>query len=291
MIESALDDAIARRLQRLLARATDVYRPLRIDDDVAGWITPARCRRLAALADVFVVDDEAVTFVPALATSAARTDVLDRVARQLASEAALSAWRDERYAVGPSLAHEPWFLLERAAARYFGVHAWAVHGNGLVDDASAMHMWLARRSHTKAIDPGMLDNLVGGGVAAGTEPRAAFLKEAWEEAGLPASIAAAAVAAATLHIHRDTADGLQWETIFVSDIVLPEAWVPANQDGEAIAHRRVSLVEAARLIALDTGPDQVTPDASLVILDALVRLGTIDTQGAAAAALHQLAAP
>ena len=290
MIERSTDRAIALRLRRLLARATAAYRPLHVDGQAAGWITAARCHRLADFADVFVVRDEAVTFSPALATTPARTNALDRVTRELARDGALSAWRDERYAVGPRLTAAPWFLLERAAARYFGVHAWAVHGNGLVRNADSVHMWLARRSPTKAIDPGMLDNLVGGGVAAGMVPRTAFIKEAWEEAGLPASIAATALPAGTLHIRRDTADGLQWETIVVSDIVVAADYVPANQDGEAVEHRRVALADAARLIALDAGPDQVTPDASLVILDALVRLGAIDAQGEAAAALTRLAA-
>jgi 8-oxo-dGTP pyrophosphatase MutT (NUDIX family) len=290
MIGPSVDSAIAQRLQRRLARATDRYLPLRVDGGVAGWITAARCRRLAAFADVFVVRDETIGFAPGMSTPETRTVALDRVTRELAREGALSAWRDERYAVGPGLKAAPWFLLERAAARYFGVHAWAVHGNGLVHEAGAVHMWLARRSHAKAIDPGMLDNLVGGGVAAGMDPLAAFMKEAWEEAGLPASIAAAATAAGALHIRRDTPDGLQWETIFVRDITLPAGCTPANQDGEAIEHRLVSLEEAARLIARDTGPDQVTPDASLVILDALARLRVLDAQGEAAAALKLLAA-
>jgi 8-oxo-dGTP pyrophosphatase MutT (NUDIX family) len=290
MIEPPIDRAIALRLRRLLARATDRYRPLQVDGQAAGWITPARCRRLADFVDVFEVRDDAIAFIADVTTPAMRTAALERVTRVLAREGALSAWRDERYAVGPTLAGAPWFLLERAAARYFGVHSWAVHGNGLVRDGDSVRMWLARRSLTKAIDPGMLDNLVGGGVPAGMDPQAAFIKEAWEEAGLPPPIAAAAVAAGALHIRRDTAGGLQWETIFVSDVTLPADRMPANQDGEAIEHRCVSLAEAARLIALDAGPDQVTPDASLVILDALVRLGAMDAHGDAAATLTALAA-
>jgi len=290
MIEPSTDRAIAQRLLRLLAPATATYVPLHVDGAVAGWITAARCRRLAAFVDVFVVRAETVGFASALTTSAARTAALDRVTRELAREGALSAWRDERYAVVPGHAAAPWFLLERAAARYFGVHTWAVHGNGLVHDVGMLRMWLARRSHTKAIDPGMLDNLVGGGIAAGMAPRAALVKEAWEEAGLPAAVAAPAVATGALHIHRDTSDGLQWETILTFDLTVPAGFTPANQDGEAIEHRLVSLPEAARLITLDTGPDQVTPDASLVILAALARLGALDAHGAATAALQLSAA-
>jgi len=39
------------------------------------------------------------------------------VARTLAAEGALSAWRNERYAVAAAPGAPPWFLLERAAAR------------------------------------------------------------------------------------------------------------------------------------------------------------------------------
>ena len=48
----------------------------------------------------------------------------------------------------------PVFELERAAARYFGVHTYAAHVNGLVRGERRRRMWLARRSATKAIDPG-----------------------------------------------------------------------------------------------------------------------------------------
>ena len=47
-------------------------------------------------------------------------------------------------------------------------------------------MWIARRSPTKAIDPDLLDNLVGGGIAAGQSVPTTVVKEAWEEAGIPA---------------------------------------------------------------------------------------------------------
>ena len=36
-------------------------------------------------------------------------------------------------------------------------------------------------------------------------------------------------------------DGLQRETVFVHDLVLPPDFVPANQDGEAVEHRLVDL--------------------------------------------------
>lgn len=230
----------------------------------------------------------AVAFAPELDTTAARSDALAVVAQTLAMEGALSPWRDERYAVGPTIDAEPWFLLERAAARYFGVHSWAVHGNGLVADGRELRMWFARRSPSKAIDPGMLDNLVGGGVPAGMGLRDAFVKEAWEEAGLRDAVARAAMQVNTLPVVRDTDGGLFRESIVVYDMAMRSCDVPANQDGEAVEHRCVSLEEAARLISLTAGPDQVTPEASLVVLDALLRHGALDSSGAASGVLRRL---
>ena len=54
-----------------------------------------------------------------------------------------------------------------------------------------------------------------------------------------------------------------------------EDFVPACQDGEVVEHRLVPLDDAGALIANDAGPDVVTADASLVILDCLLRHGAI----------------
>ena len=68
-----------------------------------------------------------------------------------------------------------------------------MHLNGIAGE----RMWLARRSPTKQIDPGMLDNLVAGGISVGFSARDPLVKEAWEEAGIPAELARKAVASGT----------------------------------------------------------------------------------------------
>src|SRR5262249_25066366 len=147
----------------------------------------------------------------------------------LAAEGALTAWRDERYEVRADERSPCVFLLERAAARYFGIRTFAAHVNGLVRRESSIAMWIARRSPGKSIDPGMLDNLVGGGVAAGSDVRTTMIKEAWEEAGIAAILAATATHQATVEIVRAQPDGLQRETIHTHDVWLPPDFVPANQ--------------------------------------------------------------
>ena len=275
MNDDATASTILARLESALAAPARDYVPLRVGSATVGWLDADRAARVGQFAGVFTADGEGVAFVPALRDSASRSAALADVTATLAAEGALTPWRNELYAVAPTFGGAPWFLVERAAARYFGVHTWAAHINGVVRGASATTMWLARRSADKAINPGKLDNLVGGGVAAGASIRETLIKEAWEEAGIPARVATRAVPADTVHIWREQPDGLQSETIYVHDLWLASDFVPANQDGEASDHRLVSLPEVARLIGLAGGPDEVTADASLVVLDFLLRHGAI----------------
>ena len=98
-----------------------------------------------------------------------------------------------------------------------------------------------------------------------------MIKEAWEEAGIAEALARTARPAGVVHVRRPLFDGLQRETVFVHDLRLTADFVPENQDGEAVEHRLVSLAEASRMIARNCGPDEVTVDASLVVLDYLTR--------------------
>jgi 8-oxo-dGTP pyrophosphatase MutT (NUDIX family) len=262
---------IAARLERALAPPTETYLPWTVKGRAVGWITRQRALRLEAWRDVFVRGVDGIALARSLASAEARTRALDRVARTLAAEGALTAWRNERYAVTAADGDPPLLELERAAARFFGIHTYAAHANGLVRQGGGWRMWLARRSPMKAIDPGLLDNLVGGGIAAGSDAPATLVREAFEEAGIPAGLARRARSLGSVEIRRDRPDGLQRETIHVYDLWLPQDFVPRNQDGEAVEH---SLCAPDALLSiLET--DDITADASLVIVDFLLRHGAI----------------
>ncbi len=281
--------AIDTRLRAALASAPLTGHVLRVDGVPVGILDAARARRLAGFPEVFVVGDDSVEFAPRLHDPRSRSAAIAEVARELAREGRISAWRDELFAASEDFDAPPAFVIERAAARYFGIRTWAAHVNGVVRDAGTASMWFARRSEHKAIDPGMLDNLVGGGIAVGHGVRETVAKEAWEEAGIPAALASRASAVRSLNVCRVNTDGIQRETIFVHDLWLPADFAPVNQDGEAVEHRRVTWPEAARLIALASGPDQVTVDASLVVLDFLIRHEALPGDPAPLAALRALA--
>lgn len=278
---------IRERFAHALARPHEPLVPLWIEGRIAGRLTAARAGRLEAFDATFRRERGGpLRFAPGIDTPQARTAALAEVARTLADEGALSAWRDELYAVAPAFGAPAWLHLERAAARYFGVRTYAAHINGLVRDGAGVSMWVARRSRAKAIDPDMLDNLVGGGIAAGASVTRTVLEEAWEEAGIPASLASRAQPTGILHVERLLADGLQDEFLFAHDLWLPIAFAPAGQDGEAVEQHKLPLDGIARLLDQDDGRDAMTVDASLVALTALVRAGTFD--GAKAAALAAL---
>jgi len=278
---------VANRLARVLAAPAATYEPFRVGERVVGWVTPARARRLARWPSRFEHSEHGVVLGPQLSTLETRTRALGEVARALEAEGALTAWRDERYAVAGDPGTPILFELERAAARYFGIHTFAAHANGLVGSDRDWRMWLARRSATKAIDPGLLDNLVGGGIAAGTTPGQTIIREAYEEAGIGEDIARHAPCAGSVHICRDQPDGLQRETIYVHDLWLHPDFAPANQDGEVVEHRLCAPDEIMALLATDV----LTADASLVIVDFLLRHGHIATDDPTLAALRALCHP
>ena len=278
---------VAARLARVLAPPARAYEPWIVAGHTVGWIIPERAERLAAWREVFRRTARGVELAGTLDTASARTSALHDVARTLSSEGALSAWRNELYPVAPHEGCAPLCVLERAAARYFGIHTFAAHANGVVSGDGGWRIWLARRSPSKPIDPGLLDNLVGGGIAANSDPRATLIKESFEEAGIPAEMARDAQSAGTVDLCRDQPDGLQRETIHVYDLWVPHGFAPLNQDGEAVEHRLCPPDEVLSILE----KEDITADASLVIVDFLFRHGHIASTDPACASLEAMRHP
>lgn len=255
------------------ARRFDASRflPFEVNGHCVGQVRRDLAEQLRDFPDVFELGQR-VRLHARLDNAEQRSRAMAQVAWALSERGALTRWRDETYEVGSEVAGRSLFVLERAAVRFFGCMARAVHVNGIVRDAGGESMWIARRSIDKPIDPGMLDNLIGGGLAAGSSVYATLLKEAWEEAGLEARIAAAARPAGIVRITREVPEGLHAETIFAHDLVLPPDLEPRNQDGEVAQFRCMPL--AALIDELETDAPY-TVDAAMVILHYLVRVGHI----------------
>ena len=189
--------------------------PLLLAGRQIGWLAPALAARLAGWPEVFRIDRETVSLL--------RHDAIQAVVEQLGQEGLIPGWRNERYSI------EDLFEVERAAARPFGFTTQAVHVNGIVPGSG---MWLARRSLSKPTDPGLLDNLVGGGMTAGLSATEVLVKEAWEEAGIQEALARKAMRGGTARILREVPEGVQSEVVHIYDLELPAGFAPRNQDGE-----------------------------------------------------------
>jgi len=222
-----------------------LFVPLALGRRRIGWLRPELAARLSAWPAVFTATPERVTLL--------KPDALMPVLEELAEDGFIPGWRDERYRI------EDLFDIERAAARPFGLTTQAVHVNGIAGG----RMWLARRSETKPIDPGMLDNLVGGGVTARLSPAQVLVKEAWEEAGIPAELARTATPGGKMSVLREVPEGVQSETISIYDLELPADWLPQNQDGEVSEFRLLTFAEVEREV--------LTYEAGLVARDCLKR--------------------
>ena len=187
-----------------------VYRGRRI-----GWLRPGFAEKLDAWPAIFTHVKNEVHLQT--------TEELHVVMQALQKQGLIPGWRDERYRI------EDLFEIERAAARPFGLTTYAVHVNGIAPDG---RMWMSRRSPTKPIDPGLLDNLVGGGMTAGLTLEQVLVKEAWEEAGIPAGLASTAIRGGMAKVLREVPEGVQSEVIYAYDLQLPADFQPRNQDGE-----------------------------------------------------------
>lgn len=245
------------------------FRRFRVAGRAVGWIRSDLAEHLRDWPGLFRFDEDGVTLSDLLAEEGERTAALGGVVERLAAEGVITGWRDERFAIGEGLDEPPLAFIERAAARFFGIATHAAHLNGVVRRDDGWRMWIARRSAAKPIDPGMLDNLVGGGIASGFSPRQTLIKEGWEEAGIPADLMASVTPGRKIQVLREVAEGCQWEHIFVHDLELPADFEPVNHDGEVADFRLLPLPEVIELIAAE----QFTLDASLVALDFLYRGG------------------
>jgi len=260
--------------------------PFVIGDERVGWIRTSDVALLARWPDVFDIDAAHVALSPQFDSVDMRSAALGAVIGALAAEGRIPGWRDETYAIRNAFDAAPLAYIERAASRFFGTMTYAVHLNGVVEYKDrAPQLWIARRSDTKQTDPGMLDNVVAGGIGWGFSLAETIVKECWEEAGIPEAIAARAVAGRTAHVLQSLPEGTQAEQIFIYDLALPEDFAPRNQDGEVGEHRLARIEDVAQ--AIEEGA--MTVDASLATLDCLLRRRWIDEE--ACAGIDALFAP
>jgi 8-oxo-dGTP pyrophosphatase MutT (NUDIX family) len=245
--------------------------PFYVRDHIVGWLRPSFADRLRRWPHVFEVSDSYVALRVQPDTPAARTEAMTEVARSLARDGVVRGWRDEPVSISERHGAPEFFRVERAVSRHFGFVAYAAHMNGFTRIGGRTHVWISRRSPNKAIDPGRLDNLVGGRIAAGMSVDETLRKEAWEEAGIPPALLGDLNCAGAVRVEYSVPEGLHREILFVHDLWLPPDFKPVNQDGEVSEIRLMPFEEVIEEIL----SGNVTLDAGAVMVDGLLRLGAI----------------
>lgn len=239
--------------------------PLRLGAIRIGWVRPGLVDVLCRLGGTARPEGVAVADLPG-------------IGRGLA-ERGLCRWRDEAFDVradagGPALTQ-----IDRGALPLLGIRAEGVHLNGLVRRGDAMWLWVARRAADKLLDPGKLDHLVAGGVPAGLSPAEALVKEADEEASVPAALVADAVRVAMLDYAMDRPEGLRRDRLHCYDLELPDGFAPHPRDGEVAGFELWPI--AAVLDEVRAG-DGFKFNVNLVLIDLFIRLGMLPSDEATA---------
>jgi 8-oxo-dGTP pyrophosphatase MutT (NUDIX family) len=244
-------------LGRLLARARippprdwQPWRLQRIPQPL-GWMPAERAQALAAQMPAempLVRVEDGWVWEAGHADAAHRSEVLQRIAEEARRCGLLAGWRNERYDCWGSI-EQPWpfgkpplFRLERAAFRYFGLRSHAVHIHGLTHGLTAgQKMWCGRRALSKPTDPGRLDNLAAGGLAAGEDPAQCALRELAEEAGLERRVTDLQGPMLQLVTERVEPEGWHNERLFIFSICVDQAQSPINRDAEVSEFLCLSL--------------------------------------------------
>ena len=248
------------------------FLPFETEGKRIGWVRRSLAGRLAGRPEVFAVGAEAVGFAAGLDTPERRSAALAEVVREWHGNGLLRRVSGELLAVGAGPGEAPLFLIDRSAVQAFGFSAVGVHVNGYVRGPDGLHVWIAERAAGRHSYPGMLDNMVAGGQPAGLSLMENVVKEAAEEAGIPAALAGTARPAGAVTYCLETGAGLRPDILYVYDLELPAGFRPRNADGE-VAH--FELWPAARLAGTVRDTRRFKFNCNLVIIDFLVRRGVL----------------
>ena len=245
--------------------------PLMAGDRRIGWLRRDNAAALARFGRVFAVGAERVDLAAA-GDADALTGAVDEVVEALVVEGKVPKWRNETFDVMARWGDPPIFRLDRGAVPFFGVRAYGVHLNGYQQKAGALSLWIGRRAPDKRVDPDKLDNLVAGGIGNGHAAAATLVKEADEEAGIPAELIGRAVAAGAVTYRMETPLGIRDDVLFVYDLEVPGDFAPRNRDGEIV---RFELMPVERVLDRIRTTDDFKFNVNLVILDFALRHGLL----------------
>jgi 8-oxo-dGTP pyrophosphatase MutT (NUDIX family) len=133
-------------------------------------------------------------------------------------------------------------------------------------------MWLGRRSLHKHLAPGKLDQLVAGGRGSGLAVLDTLIKEADEEASMPAALVRTARPVGCITYCTEQDEGLRRDILYLFDLELPDDFVPKENDDEIAEFIRWPI---ERVAATVRDSQDFKFNCALVVIDFLIRHGLL----------------
>ena len=223
-LKSIVRDRLTSERYLSLIRTTPIGQRLLADDDMQ-----ARNRALAALLELLIEDG---------------------LLKSLTGEVVDVIYHGELIA-----------QVDRIAVRLLGLQTRVVRLVAV--DAEGREV-LQKRSASKRIAPGLLDNFAAGMVAAGETPVTAMLRETREETGLVLTERTLGEPAFRFKSARPVPDGFIFEENIVFKTELPETFSPACEDGEVECFMTMTNEEIMAAVEAKT----LMPEAAHVFLTA-----------------------
>jgi hypothetical protein len=249
------------------------FRPLAAAGQSVGYMGKGLADIILGHGGIIQVDGNGLHLDAGLDSFEARSAAIAGLVRDLAAAGHIPGLRGELYPVAPAYGDAALFAIDRAAVPPFGIRGYGVHINGFQRYQSGqIHMWIGRRGAAQILCPGMLDNMVAGGLPIGLSPMENVFKECAEEAGVPESLANKAVAVGEVAYVMEANGTLRQDTMFCFDLELPNDFTPVNQDGE-VAEFYLWPIEKVAEVVRDTM--QFKFNCPLAIIDFLIRHGLI----------------
>lgn len=254
------------------------YRPFVLEGDTRplGWVTHAFAARLKDFPDTFLVSDAGVALPARYGDFEARSAVLEAALRRLYEAGEIPKWRGEDYGIARRWGAPPLFRMERGAVPLFGVLAYGVHVNGYVMSEQGPRLWVGKRAKHKAVAPGKLDHLVAGGQPIGLSLLENVVKEAQEEASIPADLAGLARPVGALRYLCERSEGLRNDVVFCYDLELPANFQPRPNDDEV---ESFSLWEMSDVLQRLKDSDDFKFNVALVNIHFALRHGLLNPDG------------
>ena len=248
--------------------------PFMLENQCIGLVRRAFADSLAKYPQAFQLTDRYITLDSGLETLEQRNQVIAETVQGLIEDGVVAYILDEPYPV-KGHNNEVFFVIDRALVPFLGFRSFGQHINGYVKRPDGLHVWIGTRACDRRIFPGMLDNMVAGGLPHGLSLQENLVKECHEEAGMPEELALQAMAVSAITYNAISEKGYKPDTLYCYDIELSEEFIPVNTDGEV---EKFELLPVAEVISKVRQGGFFKPNCNLVLIDFFARHGLLDAQ-------------